>query len=215
MGNNADSAGGVGLAIRVFAHGRNSESGARRCSIGAPSRGPRGERPKVFDRSRQSARWRNPAEAGRGSATHQPPGFRTESAPGALTGVAGRPGVGHRPRPFARVSISRALCWAVLTRSPSPARAATVAPCLWWLCYGAKTGRVDRVVIVGAWTLIGARMRAGIAGLDAGAVFVEGHYLDALIASRVPADVIGRRLTPKRASALLAVLDGKAARRSK
>jgi hypothetical protein len=40
--------------------------------------------------------------------------------------------------------------------------------------------------------------------------FVEGHCLDEATSARVPADMIGRRLTAKRAGALIEALDGKA-----
>src|SRR5262249_48949854 len=82
----------------------------------------------------------------------------------------------------------------MLSRSPSPDAGA----CLYWLCYS-RAGRIDRVVIIAAHALIGARMRAAIAGLDDGAVFTEGHCLDAERAALVPSDLVGRRLSLRRA----------------
>ena len=53
-----------------------------------------------------------------------------------------------------------------------------------------------------AGALIFARLKASIAGFDAG-VFVEAHMLDAKTARKVPKKMIGRVLSPREVSALL------------
>jgi hypothetical protein len=55
---------------------------------------------------------------------------------------------------------------------------------LFWLCYR-ESGQVS-VAIIEAPSLIHARMRAALGGMDAGATFAEGHELDADHAARVP-----------------------------
>ncbi len=71
-----------------------------------------------------------------------------------------------------------------------------------WLVYK-RDDQLLGVVIVEAASLIGARMRASLDGLDANATFAEGHELDDERAARVPARDVGRMLTRKEAAALL------------
>jgi len=81
-----------------------------------------------------------------------------------------------------------------------PLRAIVVPVWLYWLCY--RHGDRTHVVLQWSATLLGARMRAGIAKLDDG-VFSEGHALASDMAARVPPGIIGRRLSQKEAAALL------------
>ena len=57
------------------------------------------------------------------------------------------------------------------------------------------------VVIQPAESVVLARMKAAIAGL--GAVFRDGHELDAATAAKVPKDMIGRPLSRSEAAKLL------------
>jgi hypothetical protein len=50
------------------------------------------------------------------------------------------------------------------------------------------------VAIVQAWSLIEARMRAALAGLDAGMEFVSGNELDEASSQQIPKEMIGRLL---------------------
>jgi hypothetical protein len=70
---------------------------------------------------------------------------------------------------------------------------------LYWLCY--RHNNQVSVVIEPAPSLIHARMRAALAGLDEG-TFTEGHELDRKW--RVPKEMIGRRLSQADAKRLLA-----------
>jgi hypothetical protein len=70
---------------------------------------------------------------------------------------------------------------------------------LYWLCYR-HHNRIS-VVIEPAHSLIYARLRATIDGLDQGE-FTEGHELDRKM--RVPKEMIGRRLSQEEAKRLLA-----------
>jgi hypothetical protein len=91
---------------------------------------------------------------------------------------------------------------------PMPAPVpATTAACLYWLCYG-TAGRVDRVVIIRAGSLIAARMCAAIDGLDANVDFVKGYSLDTEIGARVPPEMIERRLTMVQAGTVLDAMHG-------
>jgi hypothetical protein len=72
---------------------------------------------------------------------------------------------------------------------------------LFWLCYR-KSGQVS-VAIIEARSLIHARMRTALDGLDAVAIFAEGHQLDADHAARVPRSRIGTMLSRDEAAALL------------
>ena len=73
---------------------------------------------------------------------------------------------------------------------------------LYWLCY--RHNKQISVVIEPGASLIHARMRAALAGLDEGA-FTEGHELDRKW--QVPKEMIGRRLSQKEAKRLLAKLE--------
>jgi hypothetical protein len=61
------------------------------------------------------------------------------------------------------------------------------------------------VTIQRAHTVIAARMRAGVAGVQGN--FVEGHLLDAKTAKKVPPNFIGRPLTTSEATALLKMIE--------
>jgi hypothetical protein len=70
---------------------------------------------------------------------------------------------------------------------------------LYWLCY--RHNNQISVVIEPAQSLIHARLRAALDGLDQGE-FSEGHELDRKW--RVPKAMIGRRLSQEEAKRLLA-----------
>jgi hypothetical protein len=70
---------------------------------------------------------------------------------------------------------------------------------LYWLCYR-HNNNISVVIEPGA-SLIHARMRSAIAGLDEGD-FTEGHELDRKW--KVARQMIGRRLTQEEAKRLLA-----------
>ena len=72
---------------------------------------------------------------------------------------------------------------------------------LYWLCYR-RNNQISVVIEPGA-SLIHARMRAALNGLDEGA-FTEGHELDAKIERQIPKAMIGRRLSQEGAKRLLA-----------
>src|SRR5262249_47829314 len=79
---------------------------------------------------------------------------------------------------------------------------ATVGRCpLYWLCY--RHNDQIAVVIEPAASLVHARMKAAIAGLDQGQ-FTEAHEL--LGKWKMPKAMIGRRLTQAEAKKLLAKL---------
>ena len=79
---------------------------------------------------------------------------------------------------------------------------------VFWLCYQNPEGVC--VVLQRASSLVNARMKAAIAGLDAGE-FKEGHALDAKMARRIPKEMIGRALSAAQAKRLLTLLDRKRA----
>ena len=70
---------------------------------------------------------------------------------------------------------------------------------LFWLVF--KSGNDRSVIIQPAGTIIVARMRALLAGIEG--EFQEGHELDAKTAKKVPKRMIGRVLSRKDATALL------------
>jgi hypothetical protein len=72
---------------------------------------------------------------------------------------------------------------------------------LYWPCYH-HNNRIS-VVIEPGTSLIHARMRAALAGLDEG-TFTEGHDLDRKTAKRIAKPMIGRRLSQEEAKRLLA-----------
>jgi len=73
---------------------------------------------------------------------------------------------------------------------------------LWWLRYD-RGGRLLGVLIIEAASMVSARLRAAVDGIDADADFAEGHELDERTARAIPARQIGRMLAPKEALALL------------
>jgi hypothetical protein len=75
---------------------------------------------------------------------------------------------------------------------------------LYWLCY--RHNNQIAVVIEPGASLMHARLRAGLAGLDEG-TYTEGHELDRQTEKRVPKAMIGRRLSQEEAKRLLANLE--------
>jgi hypothetical protein len=73
---------------------------------------------------------------------------------------------------------------------------------LYWLCY--RHNNQTFVVIEPGATLIHARLRASLDGLDKGE-FTEGHELDRKW--KIAKEMIGRRLTQGEAKKLLANLE--------
>lgn len=71
---------------------------------------------------------------------------------------------------------------------------------LFWLCYR-HNNQLKVVIELGA-SILHARMRAALAGLDEG-TFTEGHELDGKTEKQVPKAMIGRRLTQEEATRLL------------
>ena len=65
---------------------------------------------------------------------------------------------------------------------------------MFWLTY--KTSRGTEVFIVEAGFLMMARVKAGM--VEQEGEFQEGHQLDARTAKKIPAKMIGRRLSIKR-----------------
>jgi len=71
---------------------------------------------------------------------------------------------------------------------------------LYWLCH--HHNNQISVVIEPGPSLIHARMRASLAGLNEG-TFTEGHELDGKAEKQVPKVMIGRRLSQQEAKRLL------------
>jgi hypothetical protein len=74
---------------------------------------------------------------------------------------------------------------------------------LYWLCY--QHNDQISVVIEPAPSLVHARMRASLDGLNEG-TFTEGHELDRKTEKQVPTAMIGCRLSQEEAKRLLAKL---------
>jgi hypothetical protein len=74
---------------------------------------------------------------------------------------------------------------------------------IYWLCYR-HDNQVKVVIELGA-SIIHARMRAALAGLEEG-TFTEGHELDDKTEKQVPKEMIGKRLTQSEAKRLLGKL---------
>jgi hypothetical protein len=73
---------------------------------------------------------------------------------------------------------------------------------LYWLCYR-HSNQISVVIEPGA-SLIHARLRASLSGLDEGE-FTEGHELDRKTERQVPKAMIERRLSQAEAKRLLAI----------
>jgi hypothetical protein len=65
---------------------------------------------------------------------------------------------------------------------------------LYWLNYSNPDGRAAGVVVIEAGDLLLARLKAALAGADAGLVFASGHQLDRASARQVPSEMLGRLL---------------------
>jgi hypothetical protein len=75
---------------------------------------------------------------------------------------------------------------------------------LFWLAYRRREkSRLAGVVLIDSSDLLHARLHADMAGLGVGCVFAEGHALDEAWRRYVPAEIIGRMLTPEEARQLL------------
>ena len=70
---------------------------------------------------------------------------------------------------------------------------------LYWIAYGTPRGR--QIHIIEASYLLGARLKAQMAGQDGD--FVEGHELPKAMARKVPKSALGRPLNSKEAEALV------------
>jgi hypothetical protein len=90
-----------------------------------------------------------------------------------------------------------------LELATSPNRSKIPSVSLFWLTYCDRFGRLVCVVIQYSYTLLLARFRASVAGIDQGAAFREGHELDPDMSKLVPATAIGRTLNPDEATKLL------------
>jgi hypothetical protein len=78
---------------------------------------------------------------------------------------------------------------------------------LFWLTYKRKS-RLTGVVIMEASSLISARLKAAVQGIDGGAEFVEGHELDRASAKQIPKTSIGRLLSADEAHKLIDRMEG-------
>jgi hypothetical protein len=84
-----------------------------------------------------------------------------------------------------------------------------------WLTYRDGPGRLVGVVITDAPSLIQARIKAAVSGIDGGAPFAKGHLLGAELVALVPPTQIGRMLSGNEAAKLLARFEGRKHRRPK
>jgi hypothetical protein len=69
-----------------------------------------------------------------------------------------------------------------------------LSPCPFWLNYRDHDGQAAGVVVVQAEALVAARMKAAVAGLDAGLDFATGNQLDEASSQQIRAEMIGRLL---------------------
>jgi hypothetical protein len=77
---------------------------------------------------------------------------------------------------------------------------------LYWLTYK-RNGRLAGVAILSADSLMAARMHASAHGISKGAMFEQGHMLDAQIAMQLPRNLVGRMLERREAVELLAQIE--------
>jgi hypothetical protein len=83
-----------------------------------------------------------------------------------------------------------------------------------WLTYR-NANRLIGVIITDAPSLIQARLKTAVRGIDAGAPFAKGHLLGTELVALVPPTQIGRMLSGNEAAKLLARFDGLKHRRPK
>ena len=83
-----------------------------------------------------------------------------------------------------------------------------------WLTYR-DANRLIGVIVTDAPSLIQARLKAAVSGVDVGAPFAKGHLLGAEIVALVPPTQIGRMLSENEAAKLLARFEGLKHRRPK
>jgi hypothetical protein len=80
---------------------------------------------------------------------------------------------------------------------------------LWWLRYD-RGGRFHGVLLIDARSLVSARLKASVYGLDLEATFIEGHEIGHALAPHISPDLRGRMLSSTRAGALIRILERKA-----
>jgi hypothetical protein len=73
---------------------------------------------------------------------------------------------------------------------------------MWWLSFSD-----GGVVIIGASSLIHARLLAAARGLGRASHFVEGNLIDTQRLPPIPAEFVGRMLSPVDARQILEILD--------
>jgi hypothetical protein len=76
----------------------------------------------------------------------------------------------------------------------------------YWLSYR-RRGKPIGVVVIEAPDPLQARFRAAVEGLDREGDFADSYGLDPETAARIPADMMGRMLTPAEAYKLIRVLE--------
>jgi hypothetical protein len=80
----------------------------------------------------------------------------------------------------------------------------TSSHAMWWLLF-----RDGGVVIVGASSLVHARLLAAANGLGRASHFVEGNFIDTERLPPIPPEFVGRMLSPIEARQLQEMLDRK------
>ena len=75
---------------------------------------------------------------------------------------------------------------------------------MWWLLF-----RDGGVVIIGASSLVHARLLAAANGLGRASHFVEGNFIDTERLPPIPPEFVGRMLSPIEARQLQEILDRK------
>jgi hypothetical protein len=80
---------------------------------------------------------------------------------------------------------------------------------MWWLSFSD-----GGVVIIGASSLVHARLLAAAKGLGRASHFVEGNLIDTGRLPPIPAEFVGKMLSPVDARQLIEILDGGRSARS-